>query len=352
MKNRLYTLIYCFALVLWSLPVCTQIPVYYQAIDFSTDGAELMEQLSILVSQTHTVELEYSPGVWDALKMTDLDPDNEELVLLIYGYDDGDGNHVTDRTRGVDENCSTSDCTGFWNREHVLARSHADPSLELFGPGTDAHHIRASDAIMNEIRANRKFAEGSGNAHITPQGNFYPGEEWKGDVARMLMYMYIRYGDRCHPSFSAEGESVYDPGGMMIDILLEWNAADPVSNYELSRNDILEDLQGNRNPFIDNPYLSTLIWEGPEAEDRWMISTTEEPTEEWMIVYPTVTDDFIYFTNTSGLSREYAIYNLFGQLMRRGYSTGEIDLSQTPSSWYIIHLENEGFESVHRIFKK
>ncbi|KAF5294953.1 hypothetical protein FQR65_LT19949 [Abscondita terminalis] len=49
----------------------------------------------------------------------------------------------------------------------------------------------------NNSRSNRKFASGSGNAAIVANGNFYPGDEWKGDIARMMMYMYLRYPNQC-----------------------------------------------------------------------------------------------------------------------------------------------------------
>ena len=57
----------------------------------------------------------------------------------------------------------------------------------------------------------------------------------------------------------------------MPDIFLEWNEEDPVSPFEKTRNNVLQDIQGNRNPFIDNPYLATLIWGGPQAPDSWNI---------------------------------------------------------------------------------
>ena len=70
----------------------------------------------------------------------------------------------------------------------------------------------------------------------------------------------------------------------MIDLLLEWNAEDPVSTYEDNRNTYLSNTsntygQGNRNPFIDNPNLATQIWGGAVAEDRWnTVPDTENPT--------------------------------------------------------------------------
>ena len=72
----------------------------------------------------------------------------------------------------------------------------------------------------------------------------------------MVMYLHIRYGE----TFSKVGN---------LELFLEWNAEDPVSAFEIQRNEVISAVQGNRNPFIDNPYLATLIWGGVSAENRW-----------------------------------------------------------------------------------
>ncbi|HAT66086.1 MAG TPA: endonuclease, partial [Flavobacteriaceae bacterium] len=97
-----------------------------------------------------------------------------------------------------------------WNREHVFARSNANPPMgnvdnNTTGIGADPHNIRPSDQQMNNNKANKKFASGNGNAGNVGSGDWYPGDEWKGDVARMIMYMYTRYGDRCLPSLTGVG---------------------------------------------------------------------------------------------------------------------------------------------------
>ncbi|WHT38469.1 endonuclease [Myroides sp. mNGS23_01] len=62
-----------------------------------------------------------------------------------------------------------------------------------------------------------------------------------------------------------------DRDAHMVNILLQWNAEDPVSAIEIQRNEYLSkpEIQGNRNPFIDNPHLATQLWGGPVAENRW-----------------------------------------------------------------------------------
>jgi len=332
-----------------SIHLSAQIPEYYQSVNFSLEGNELMEQLRWLVTTTHTTELSYTPGVWDALKQTDLDPDNQENVLLIYGFDDHDGDFITDRTRSVDENCTQSDCSGLWNREHVVARSQANPSLPLSGPGTDVHNLRACDALMNERRGNRRFADGSGNSHITSIGDFYPGDEWKGDVARMLMYMYLRYDQQCLPEFASNGTQTFDPDGIMIDILLVWNAEDPVSEYEIIRNEVLEELQGNRNPFIDNPYLATRIWNGPKADDHWNMSSTSEEQALSINIFPTISNG-IFYTNHS-LEKEvfFTVYSLNGIKLKTGKLDKQI-LIKEALGWHFIELIHSGGRQMERVY--
>lgn len=240
-----------------------QIPTYYSSIDFTQTGNALKTQLATLITNTHTTNLSYTPGVWDALKQTDLNPNNNANVFLIYGYNDFNASVIDDRNRGVNNNGGN---VGDWNREHCYPKSLGNPDLGTSGPGSDAHHLRASDVQFNSNRGNRPYADGEGDAG--PVGtNWYPGDEWKGDIARMMMYMYVRYGNQCLATVVGSGSLTYNVD--MPDIFLEWNEEDPVNFYEMNRNNILQSIQGNRNPFIDNPYLATLIWGGPQAPDSW-----------------------------------------------------------------------------------
>ncbi|WP_430906902.1 endonuclease [Maribacter sp. 2-571] len=240
-----------------------QVPSYYAGTDIAATGAVLKSNLATLVTDSQTTVLTYTPGVWDALKQTDLNPGDPSKVFLIYGYNDTDTDGTNDRTRSKDMNGGN---VGDWNREHSYPKSLGNPNLGETGPGSDAHHLRASDVQFNGVRSNLRYTDADGNARPI-NGGFYPGDEWKGDVARMMFYMYLRYGDRCLPNAVGIGGNSY--AADIPDIFLEWNAEDPVSQVELNRNVILEGIQGNRNPFIDNPAFATSIWGGPQAEDRF-----------------------------------------------------------------------------------
>ncbi|XMO85597.1 endonuclease [Algibacter sp. AS12] len=256
---------------------------YYSNVDFNKTGIDLFDDLAVETAAKHTNYLSYTPGIWEASKITDEDPLNSANVLLIYGYSDSDGNYITDRSRSKNSNGGSAGSD--WNREHTFPNSLGSPSLNSNGtnvpPYADAHNLRPSDVTMNSDRGNLKFMDGSGNAQNI-SGNWYPGDEWKGDVARIIMYMYLRYGTQCKPSYVGVGT----PNSIdadMINLFLEWNEEDPVSAFEDNRNTYHANAsntyaQGNRNPFIDNPYLATVIWGGNPAENRW--GDTPDPDTE------------------------------------------------------------------------
>ena len=244
---------------------------YYNSVNWNQSSAALKSTLNSLVSSGHT-NLPYTSGsedTWDVLQISDLISGTDN-VLLMYGYDDSDGDSSTDRTRSKNS-MATSGCTGLWNREHVFAKSLATPALESTsaGSGTDLHNLRAIDCQMNSTRNNNVFEDSSGNAALTTNG-FYPGDEFRGDVARIIMYMYLRYPTQTAPNDVGYGNNTYHSD--IPDVFLEWNQEDPPSAIEILRNDTFETKQGNRNPFIDNPYIAQLIWGGPTVTDWWNLS--------------------------------------------------------------------------------
>lgn len=222
---------------------------YYTEVDFSEEGEELKEDLAVLTIGKHSTFLEY----WqrhDYMYQADADPNNPENVVLIYSGD----------SRDAREYWSTSNeyQPQTFNTEHIYPRSYLTSSAEA-----DLHNLRTADAEINESRSNFPYINGEGNYKVVNYNSFYPGDKWRGDVARMIMYMNLRYD-----------ESFETMGG--LDLFLEWNAEDPVSFLEIQRNEVFHSAQGNRNPFVDNPHLATKIWGGKKAENLWEINTEPE----------------------------------------------------------------------------
>lgn len=319
-----------------------QIPTYYNDVDLTLTGTALKNALATKITTTHTNFLSYTPGVWEALMVTDEDPSNASNVLLIYGYNDGDGNYVTDRSRGKTLNGGTPGT--HWNREHTYPKSLGTPNLGTSGPGSDAHHLRPSDVTMNSNRGSLKFIDGSGNAAVTGSG-WYPGDEWKGDVARMIMYMYVRYGTRCLPSNVAIG-TTNSIDSNMIDLLLEWNVEDPVSDFEKDRNTYHENTsntyaQGNRNPFIDNPAFATSIWGGTQAED--FFSASLATCDDLFIseyLEGSSNNKYIEIYNPTDVSINLSSYDLVIYTNGSSSVSNTLALSGTISSYGTFVIEN------------
>lgn len=327
---------------------------YYNGFNFSQTGTSLKNALAQKIINTHTNNLSYSE-VWDALKQTDLDPSNSSKVMLLYGWEAGtDGDQTNDLTRNKNNNGGNN---GDWNREHTFVQSAGNPDLGSTGPGADAHHLRACDVQRNGNRANQKFASGSGIASGNSGGGWYPGDQWKGDVARMIMYMYLRYGSQCLPTYVGMGATAGTDGNLP-QIFLQWNAEDPVSQYEDNRNTYLGNSsnaygQGNRNPFIDNPYLATLIWGGPVAQNRWPFLSTE--SYDWtqtVSVFPNPTYGEINISSETEIE-QIQIFSVNGQLIQSvsnpQFSNHTYRIDNLPKGFYLLKMSNDGSEITKKI---
>ena len=265
-------------------------------------------------------------------------------VYLVYGYDDFDQAFQNDISRDKSLSCHGSPCDGLWNREHVYPKSLANPSLSTSfpGPGTDVHNLRSCDYVTNTFRGNRKFGPGNGVAGVTNDGHWYPGDEWKGDVARMMMYMYLRYPNQCPATDVGAGLSSFSPQGDLPDIFLMWNAEDPVSPFEINRNNIIASYQGNRNPFIDNPFLATTIWNGPIADNPWgPLNTDFDHIKKYNI---TVTQERTLFIN-SGQKLDLTLYDVNGRMILKTHSN-EILLNAIVTGIYFLKIENDQVEKL------
>lgn len=309
-----------------------QVPSYYSDVNLTLTGINLKNALTTKITNTHTNQISYTQ-VWNVLKVSDVDPTNAANVLLVYGYDDNDGNETTDRSR--DKNANGGSNTGEWNREHVFPKSLGTPELGSSGPGSDAHNLKPSDVDNNGTRGNKKFATGSGDGGIIG-ANWYPGDEWIGDIARIYMYMYVRYDTRCKPGNACVGNPVAIDLNM-VDLLLEWNSQDPVNSYEQNRNNTIYNTQGNRNPFIDNPYLATLIWGGTTAQNFWAEVGVDQKVLQ-LSIFPTPTTNGIVYLNVN----DYNLINIIEIFDISGKVIKSIKRGDITSNKYKIDNLNHG----------
>lgn len=241
-----------------------QIPSGYYNTAENKSGVSLKASLNDIISG-HTT-FSYSQ-CWDILQVTDQDPNNATNVIGLYS--------------GFTMNGPAEYANGAgWNREHVWAKSRGDFGTSR-GAGTDLHHLRAEDVSTNSARNNRNFGEGT-TRYVDGSGNYQgstdsftngsswiwePRDEVKGDVARMIFYMAVRYeGENGDPDLELTDEILSNtdkrPLQGQLGVLLTWHAQDPVDNAERLRNDRVYGYQNNRNPFIDRPEFVGLIWGG------------------------------------------------------------------------------------------
>jgi endonuclease I len=220
-----------------------EIKGYYADLSITTDGDLNFEFVSDHTIKNHTTILSYGER-HEFLYNADANLTNQDNVILMYT---GESRYYEEYTSGTN---SYSPQT--FNTEHIFPQS----KLSTENAVTDLHHLRSADAEINSLRSNYPYVDGSGTYKLIGDNEWFPGDEWKGDVARMVLYLNVRYG-----------EEFVKVGG--LELLLKWNREDPVSGFEIQRNNVIYAAQGNRNIFIDNPYIATLIWGGTAAENKW-----------------------------------------------------------------------------------
>ncbi len=237
---------------------------YYDSA-LNKTGDSLKSALNSIVS-TGITKLPYSSSsldVWDALMETDEDPNNPDNVLLMY----------TGRSQLKSFSSSGNNDGDAWNREHTYPKSNGEFNDSRAHAYTDIHHLRPTDASINNERGNLEFDLGGSPTSESPSaGNlkdsdsFEPRDEVKGDVARMMFYMATRYegndtSDASNPDLELVS-SVTNNGSALGNVcrLLDWNTQDPVDSFEFNRNTKIQNIQGNRNPFVDNPQWAESIF--------------------------------------------------------------------------------------------
>ncbi len=246
----------------------------YYATANTSSGAALRSSVHNIIDD-HT-KVSYD-GIWAIVAQAEQDPMNSANVLELY------------------KNASYIKATAGnnnYNREHTWPKSLGFPNDGADNYAyTDGHHLFASDITYNSARGNkyfgnctascteyttlRNFNQGGGSGTFPGNSNWTNTVLWqtwtqrKGDVARAIFYMDLRYEGgtngntgRAEPDLRITNDaSLIGPSSGnatvaymgLLDVLLQWHAADPVDDREVLRNQFVQNRQGNRNPFIDHP---------------------------------------------------------------------------------------------------
>ncbi|PLX04884.1 MAG: hypothetical protein C0594_08605 [Marinilabiliales bacterium] len=322
--------------------VWSQIPSgYYDSAEGLT-GDALKEALHEIIDNHYELSYDDLP---ELLEDTDEDPNNSNNVILLYT---GRSQSKSSFGGGADD----------WNREHVWAKSHGD-----FGEskpcGTDAHHIRPTDASVNSSRGNLDFDNG-GNYHSEATQCRYDSDSWeprdavKGDVARMILYMDVRYeGDNGELNLELVDAVNTDPNPLFgkKSVLLQWHEDDPPDDFERHRNDVIYGVQGNRNPFIDRPEFVDLIYD-PSAS----IEEKAFDDDFSVVTYPNPAKDVLYISgnNVEGKKFKVTFINAIGSPVKTVENVSfdkrtELKINDLRIGAYFVKFESDNRAIVKRL---
>ena len=340
----------------WGTPVnptygiveSTQPDGYYGSLD-GLAGEELEQALQDIIADEDVVRTQTYADVIDILKEADQNPENSNQVWLVY----------SEQGRSKIDLQTTSASTGKWNREHTYPRSRggfysmgADANAD--GPdeywethadslrhgNSDAHALRASDGPENSSRGNQHYGQYTG-----PEGT---AGSFKGEVARSVLYMAIRYNDLNVVNGCPEVT------GQMGDLttILDWHRNDPPDDYEMNRNNVVYTWQYNRNPFIDQPDLVEYIW-GENAGENW---DQEMNTADYEILqvqmYPNPAVNRVKFEGIDGRF-SIKIFSAKGKqlISQENLQNNEIQLNLS-SGIYFVKITSEGKSTVRKLLIK
>ncbi len=334
--KRNYILLLAVLLLLFPFLSEAQIPSgYYNTAEGKT-GSALKAALHNIIKGHVTYS--YS-NLWDILSQTDEDPNNHNNVILIYS-----GISRSKTQHGGSQ--------GDWNREHVWAKSHGN-----FGTtppaGTDVHHIRPADVHVNSLRGHLDFDNGGSPVPGAPgcykdNDSFEPRDAVKGDVARMIFYMAVRYeGDNGEPDLEVvDRVNTYpNPEHGKLSTLLQWNLQDPPDDFERNRNDVIYySYQHNRNPFIDHPEYVASIWGGPNA-----VTNNPELNVE---VYPNPVTTTLTIDCGGNNDYSFSLVAITGNVIRDkilNSGNNKIDVSGLPKGLYFLRIFSRNYIHVYKI---
>ncbi len=300
------------------------LPAYYESID-GASGKDLMDAIQLVAKIGYRTDDFRYDSIWLAFQHTDMRLDGYIWEI----YSDCDFVYEKDRTSNTSQ---TGECKGY-NREHAMCQSWFGTaslagkemsSSKKNSPGSDIFHIYPTAYGMNSRRGNRPYGEvltaanvsGNGTKYGTPKsisvsntiaGAFVeastsmstnvlePIDEYKGDIARSYFGTMVKWAGEWAFNKAEEGRVIFDatidadthygpennygltPYG--VAMLIKWHRQDPVSQKEIDRNNGIQLTQGNRNPFIDYPYLAEYIWgerSGQTLDFELLLCSTDE----------------------------------------------------------------------------
>ena len=322
-------------------------PDYYSSLE-GLSGESLKLAVQNIIANPTVVRAHNYGDVTDILLTADQNPANSSQVWMMY---------VEQPRSKIDYQIGNSNI-GVWNREHIWPQSRggfADGTSSFAdginvwlptGPNdilaghADAHHIRAEDGAENSLRSNRDY----GSDYNGPAGNT---GSWKGDVARALFYMAVRYNGLT----LVNGNPLDTIVGQMGDLasLLQWNQTDPADDFEMNRNNYIQTWQFNRNPFIDYPNLADYIF-GANYGQAWFSNlATPNYNSSTVLLYPNPVTNTLTIAGVIGESR-VEVYNQLGELVFEDNFAGTQQFTlNLASGIYLAKITNQSNSVIKKI---
>lgn len=329
--------------------VTSTVPIGYYASIEGLSGAALKQGLQDIIANPAVVRAHTYGDITDILKVADQNPLNSNQVWLMY----------VETPRAKLDFQTSSSSIGSWNREHIYPQSRGGfanatedtpdginvwlpTSADDIAAGhSDAHHLRAEDGPENSSRSNKDYGLTGYNGPSGTQGS------WKGDVARSVFYMAVRYNGLEVVNGDIPDTTVGQLGDLAS--LLSWNQSDARDDFEMNRNNYIYTWQMNRNPFIDYPNLADYIW-GIHAGEQWFSSlSTNENSTIYFVVYPNPAKDS--FT-VSGLNSDAVLelYNSLGMKVFKQNFIGQTTMNPNVSTGvYLAKITSNGKSEVRKI---
>ncbi|KQS47868.1 hypothetical protein ASG38_10630 [Flavobacterium sp. Leaf359] len=321
-------------------------PGYYDSLE-GKSGAALKQAVQDIIANPAVVRAHNYGDITTILKTADQNPLNSNEVWLMYKEVSRSKYLFQDSGSGV----------GRWNREHIYPQSRGGftngtsdtpDGINVWEPSNanmlnhghaDAHHLRAEDGPENSSRNNKDFGLTDYNGFAGNAGS------WKGDVARAVFYMCVRYNGLNVVNGNPPDSTVGQLGDLAT--LLQWNVNDPADDFEMNRNNYIYTWQQNRNPFIDYPYLADYIW-GSRAGETFSLSAPEF-SELKVSIYPNPAKSHITIAGVNNPAT-IELFSISGQKLLTkdfsGTSTLQINLA---SGLYIAKIFSEGKTAVRKI---
>ena len=331
MPKSIFFFFFCFLSTLTSFG---QIPAGYYDGTTGLEGEELKLEL-------HSIIRNHKRFSYEAVKQfignADADPEVAGNIILFYS---GRSMSAQGIGTGGDD----------WNREHVWAKSHGFPETADTAY-TDFHHLRPSDASVNMNRSNKDFndvphtaenEEGEAPDTYTNDNFWEPRDAVKGDVARMMFYMDVRYESsfldlELVDRISHSGQ----PELGVLHTLLEWHNLDPVDDAERARNNAVFEQQENRNPFVDHPEWVSAVYGA--ADGALLLLNTDSFNPDFGLVEAGASKSQVYELNS---------YDLEGDVTVTVEAPFSLSLDNESWTNSLTIANEEGDEQINEIYLK